>query len=87
MTNLLKCKIQQLPITYLGISPGSNPKKVSTWKLIVEKVEKRLTLWKTNVLSRAGRLTLIKVVLNNLSLIYLSIFKIPKKVVVKLIQL
>ena len=62
-------------------------KKVATWKPIVEKMEKSLALWKAKVLSRAGRLTLIKAVLNNLPMYYVSIFKIPKKVALKIIKL
>ena len=82
----LKCNVMKLPITYLGIPLGANPRKVSTWKPVVEKNEKRLAIWKANTLSRARRLELIKAVLNNLPLYYLSIFKIPKVVAKKIIQ-
>ena len=77
--------MQDLPISYLGIPLGVNPHKSSTWKLVIEKIEKRLSMWKVKTLCRAGRLTLIKAVLNNLPMYYLSIFKIPKKVAHRII--
>ena len=46
-----------------------------------------LVLWKSKTLSRAGRLTLIKVMLNNLPMYYLNLIKIPKNVAKKIIQL
>ena len=76
--NILRCSVVHLPIRYLGIPLGANPKKVSTWKPVLEKIENRLALWKAKLLSRAGRLVLIKSVLNNLPLYYLSIFKMLK---------
>ena len=83
----LKCGVAKLPISYLGIPLGANPKKSSTWKPIIEKVEKRLAMWKTTTLSKVGRLTLIKAVLNNLPMYYLSLFRIPKNVAKRIIQL
>ena len=87
MASTLKCKSQKLPFIYLGVPLGANPNCVSTWKLIMEKIEKRLALWKVKVLSKAGRFTLIKAVLNNLPVYYLSLFKIAKPVVNKIIQI
>ena len=72
---------------YLGIPLGANLKKASIWKPVVEKVEKKLALWKEKVLLRVRRLTLIMAVLNNLPMYYLSLFKILKKVALMLIQL
>ena len=86
MADALRCKIMSLPITYLGIALGANSKKVSTWKLVMERIEKRLSMWKAKTLSRASRLILIKSVLNNMPIYYMELFKIPKAVVKKIIQ-
>ena len=46
----IKCGLAKLPVTYLGIPLGANPRKILTWKPIIEKVEKRLAMWKANTL-------------------------------------
>ena len=76
-----------MPTTYLGIPLGANPRKVDTWNPIINRIKKKLSGWKINLLSRAGRLTLIKAVLNNLPMYYLGIFKMPKLVAKKIISL
>ena len=80
----LNCQVLSLPIKYLGIPLGANPKKVDTWEPILERIKKKLSGWKSKLLSRAGRLVLIKSVLNSLPLYYLGIFKMPKKVIKKI---
>ncbi|XP_016164591.1 uncharacterized protein LOC107607123 [Arachis ipaensis] len=87
MCNLLGCKEANLPVRYLGISLGENPRRVSTWKPIINKVEEKLSLWKVKVLNKAGKLVLIKSVLNSLSVYYLSLYKIPKAMAEKIILL
>ena len=84
--NDLWCSIVRLLIIYLGIPLGANPERISTWQLVLNKIEKRLALWKAKFLSRAGWLVLIKSVLNNLPLNYLSIFRIPKVVAQNIIN-
>ncbi|CAL5336186.1 unnamed protein product [Camellia sinensis] len=75
--NNLNCLSQSLPLSYLGLPLGANPRKKSTWKPVVEKVKKKLASWKRRFLSFAGRLTLIKSGLSNLPVYFLSIFKLP----------
>ncbi|XP_072084417.1 uncharacterized protein [Arachis hypogaea] len=87
MCNLLGCKRDTLPVKYLGISLGANPRLVKTWKPIIDKVEEKLSMWKAKVLNKAGKLVLIKSVLNSLPVYYLSLFKMPKGVAEKLISL
>ncbi|XP_015954770.1 uncharacterized protein LOC107479135 [Arachis duranensis] len=66
MCSLLGCKEATLPVRYLGVSLGANPKLVKIWKPIIDKVEEKLSLWKSKVLNKAGKLVLIKAVLNSL---------------------
>ncbi|XP_057723562.1 uncharacterized protein LOC130939475 [Arachis stenosperma] len=87
MCKLLGCKEASLPIKYLGIPLGANSRLVKTWRPIVEKVEEKLSLWKVKTLNKASKLVLIKSVLNSLPVYYLSLYKMPKAVVEKLISL
>ena len=77
---LLECSWVKLPILYLGIPLGANMKKVASWQCIIDKIQLKLQTWKSSRLSRTGRLTLIKAVLNCLPIYYLSLFSMPKKV-------
>lgn len=81
MAAKLGCKLIDIPISYLGIPLGDNSNKASTWSPVIEKVRKKLDTWKSKVLSRAGRLVLIKSVLNSLPLYYMGLFKVPKSAV------
>lgn len=83
---VMKCETANLPISYLGIPLGACPGRFETWKPIIDKVENRLSLWKAKCLSKAGRLVLIKSVLDNLPIYYLSLFCMPKKVARRIIQ-
>ncbi|XP_016206848.1 uncharacterized protein LOC107647266 [Arachis ipaensis] len=87
MCGLLGCTEAVLPVRYLGIPLGANPRLVKTWKSIIDKVEEKLGLWKANVLNKAENLVLIKSVLNSLPVYYLSLYKMPKGVAEKLIAL
>ena len=61
--------------------------KCSAWKPVVEKIKNHLASWKTKIVSRAGRLTLIKSVLNSLPVYYVSMFKMPKIIAQKLVNI
>lgn len=43
MKSKLGYTVASLPIKYLGIPLGANPKRVETWKPIIEKIEKKLS--------------------------------------------
>ena len=51
---------------------------VSHWEPIVSKIRQKLSLWKGTLLSRFGRLVLIKSVLQSIPIFYLSVFPMPK---------
>ena len=78
--DVLKCKVQNLLIKYLGLPLGASPRSCATWKAAIDNFKKKLTLWKSKFLSFEGRVTLIKFVLCSLPVYYLSIFKMPEMV-------
>ena len=65
-STVLGCQIGQLPSTYLGLPLGAPHKSVAAWDVIVERMRKKLALWKTNYISKGGRITLIKSTLASL---------------------
>ena len=48
---------------------------------MLDKIKRRLSDWKVNLLSKASRAVLIKSMLSNLPMYYLSLFRMPKTVV------
>ncbi|XP_057730401.1 uncharacterized protein LOC130945711 [Arachis stenosperma] len=44
MCQLLGCQEAALPVRYLGINLGANPRLVKTWKPVLDKVEEKLSL-------------------------------------------
>lgn len=81
---VLDCKVSNLPIKYLGLPLRAKYKDVRTWEPIIEMFNRRLAGWKRNFLSKAGRLTLIKSILVNLPIYYLSISIILANIAKKL---
>ena len=80
LANILQCKLNNLPMIYLGMPLGSLYKTTSIWNSILERMEKKLSGWKQLYLSKGGRLTLLKSTLSSLPTYYLSLFTIPKAV-------
>ncbi|XP_028089315.1 uncharacterized protein LOC114289749 [Camellia sinensis] len=78
LASSMHCVTQKLPIKYLGLPLGANPRRTKTWQNVVDKVKSRLALWKRKLLSFASRLTLVKSVMDSLPGYYISIFKLPK---------
>lgn len=78
-SDLLGCKIGELPIHYLGASIGSNPQRKVFWKPL-EKFESKLAYWKMNSLNQAGRKVLVKACLNSLPLYWFQLYLMPKNI-------
>ena len=85
--NNLNCRQLECPFLYLGIPIGANPSSQLVWEPIITKFKSKLAKWAQKNISMAGKVTLINSVLNALPIYLLSFFKIPQKVVKKLISL
>jgi hypothetical protein len=68
----------------LGIPIHYRRLTLAEWKLIKERLQKRLSSWKGKLLSLGGRLILINLVLSNVVLHMISFFLLPKGVLHKL---
>jgi len=76
-SEILHYSLMDLPFTYLGLLVGGNPSRCSFWEPVLSKIRKKLSVWKGKNLSLAGRLFLIKPVINAIPLVFLSFFKAP----------
>ena len=80
----LGCNIGSLPTSYLGLPLGVKHKALGVWDSIEERYRKRLAAWKTQYISKGGRITLIRSTLSSLQIYHLSLFRMPQKVRVRL---
>ncbi|GLT52165.1 hypothetical protein SLA2020_255190 [Shorea laevis] len=84
----LNCLAGMAPFKYLGVLVGANPRKLSTWKPVIDCLRKKLSSWRCNSLSFGGRITLLNSVLACIPVYYFSSMKAPKQVLnlISLIQ-
>jgi hypothetical protein len=71
-------------LKYLGFQLKPNKYRKEDWKWLLTKLEKRLNGWSFRWLSRAGRLTLTKSVLEAIPVYWMSLAWIPKGVLEKI---
>ncbi|GAU27711.1 hypothetical protein TSUD_126570 [Trifolium subterraneum] len=83
----LSCSIDQISFCFLGLPVGANPRRLSTWRPIIDTMRKRLLGWSGRHLSIGGRVTLINSVLSSLPLYYFSFFKVPSSVLKVLVSI
>lgn len=74
-------------LKYLGYWLKPTTQKVADWAWLITKVEKRITCWSFRYLSRAGRFTLIKFVLEATPVFWMALAWIPRNILSKLKQL
>ena len=67
----------------MGLPVGGNPRRISFWNPVIDRIKKRLTKWKHKSLSFRGRLCLLNSILTAIPLYFLSLFKMPIWVVAK----
>ncbi|GJR14453.1 reverse transcriptase domain, reverse transcriptase zinc-binding domain protein [Tanacetum coccineum] len=77
----LGCTHDELPFIYLGLHVGKRMRFCDRWANIIDHFRSKLSAWKEKSLSIGGRLTLIKSILRSLPIYYLSLYKVPSKVI------
>ncbi|RVX18136.1 LINE-1 retrotransposable element ORF2 protein [Vitis vinifera] len=70
-------RVGQLPTVYLGLPLGVPNKVVYGWDGVEEKMRRRLALWKSQYISKGGRITLIKSTMVSMPVYQMSLFRMP----------
>lgn len=65
LANIIKCRLERLPIVYLGLPIGAKPRPKALWDPMIGNFKRKLSLWKKQYLSFCRRITLIKACLFN----------------------
>jgi len=78
---VMNCRRGTIPFIYLGLPIGGDPRKLSFWKPVVDRIVSRLSKWNNKFLSFGGRLVLLKSVLSSLPVYFLSFFKAPAGII------
>eukprot|EP00253_Pinus_taeda_P008490 PITA_08490 len=74
-------------LIYLGFWIKPKNHRIADWVWLVNKVEKRLNVWSHKYLSRAGRLVLIKSVLEATPVFWMALAWIPRNILARLQQI
>ncbi|KAK1421818.1 hypothetical protein QVD17_24468 [Tagetes erecta] len=76
----------KLPVKYLGVPLISTNLVASNYKILIEKVDRRIDDWKNKSLSFAGRLQLIVSVISSMYVYWASVLVLPSSTVKELEQ-
>jgi hypothetical protein len=83
-STIFGCHSGFFPFKYLGISMHYRKLSNKDWKLVEERIEKRLSSWKGKYLLVGGRLVSINLMLMSLLLFTMSFFEVPRGVLEKI---
>jgi hypothetical protein len=75
-SNIFGCQCGTYPFKYLGIPMHYKRLSNNYWKMIEQRIEKKLSSWKAKHLSVGGRLVLINYILTSLVMFMLSFFEV-----------
>lgn len=82
--SILSCNVGSWPLQYLGASIGKSPRLSGFWDPLVNKVHNTLKKWRNVGTSIAGRLIVLKSVLDSIPIYWLGLYKIPSGVIDRL---
>lgn len=55
LAQVMGCKIESLPIKYLGLPLGANPRRIKTWEPVIDSFERALSIWRRRCISSGGQ--------------------------------
>ncbi|XP_020266417.1 uncharacterized protein LOC109841906 [Asparagus officinalis] len=81
LASSMNCKLDYLPIKYLGLPLKYGKLAKSDWQPMLDNMYRKLASWKSSCLSFGGRLVLLNSVLSSIPLYYMSFYKLPSWVI------
>lgn len=78
---ILGCKQANFPIRYLGMPLTILKPRRAQFMPLIEKVERRLSGWKGKLISRGGRMELVRSVLSSIPIYFMTCFRLPQWVI------
>lgn len=84
---MLGCRVGFGPISYLGASIGTPSTSIKFWNPLLDKIEDRLQNLNSDNLSMAGRMVLLKSVVDSMPIFWFTLFRIPMGVLDKMEKL
>lgn len=76
----LNCSIGSWPMSYLGMPIGFSSRRRVFWMPLVKKMRDKMAKWKAYSLNQAGRITLVKSVIDSVPVYWMSLHQMPKSV-------
>lgn len=73
-----QCPIKAFPCKYLGLSLSLRQLKRVEVQPLIDKIGKKLAVWKGRLLNKSGRLKLVNSMLSTMPTYFLTVFKLPK---------
>ena len=84
LTRTLGFRLGELPTKYIGNQLALNPTRVSNWYHTIDKLKSRLESWSFRTLNIAGRIVLLKSILQAILIYPLSVMATPKGICSKI---
>lgn len=78
MANSIGCVPSKVLFTYLGLMVGDNMSRIASWDVVILKVTSKLSNWNAKNLSVGERLTLLKSILDAISIYFMFLFRAPE---------
>lgn len=79
-STFLASNIDMVPFKFLGVKVGGSPKRYSIWGPTIDKLKKRLSLWKGIHLNMGERVVLMNSFIRAIPIYVLSFYKALTKV-------
>ena len=77
LVHFFGCRIDFLPSSYLSLPLGAPYKCKAIWEPVVKKLQRKLAVWKSKLLFKGGKLTLLQSTPWSIPIYFMSLFTMP----------